>query len=79
MLWVYGHYNFIYSESGKVLITAIAVLIFSSVFQTKKFEVEMTIEFAKSEYVLFQIVRMHRLFLPTWSCGARQRDTTASW
>ena len=71
MLWVYGHYNFFYSESGKVLITAIAVLIFSSVFQTKKIEVEMTIEFAKSEYVLLQIVRMHSLFLPTWSCGAR--------
>ena len=66
MLWVYGHYNFINSESGKMLITAIAVLIFSSFFQTKKIEVEMTIEFAKSEYVLFQIVRMHRLFLPTF-------------
>ena len=49
----------------------IAVLIFSSFFQTKQSEVEMTIKFAKSAYVLFQIVRMHRLFLPTWSCGAR--------
>ena len=71
MLWVYGHYNCIYFESGKVLITAIAVLIFSSVFQTKNIKVEMTIEFAKAAYALFQIVRMHRLFIPTWSCGAR--------